>query len=1211
MTFLSNLHQLFNGVDFEELIQEIDSLKEYLSSTKKKLSEHSKLLVIKDKEIVSLKHSKESLTKDVTSEINKNSLLERKISSLEQSLTELTKEKEKLKNKCDNITKTNESLNVKNLTLVDKTKALEESLIQLKNNYTSLQSELLERETTISTIRTNFNNLQSELDSKKEELKDINKIIEDGNSEKKVLEEKLVLLQEENQILTEKTNSLQINVDELESENNRIKRTSIESKEKIELLTTENSTLNKTQSTLNEEINNLKEEGNSLQQKIQELQAEKNAIEPYMYLVEDKKKQEAIESAIKEARLNLLEAIKNANNKLNSIQHEEVKENLTVSIETSKNQAISNDCSLEDLNSLIENLLSAIQKAEIHEKKLLEEEAEQKRKETETKIVETTKIFTTTSDDDDVFVDDTLPYIYDYKLIPAEKLSIREVYDVKENKIIYAKDFFKQNESELIAWRRNLQEEYLMGHARFICPECKQPVKISGHKLYRGRVCYFAHFKDSDDCPYKTGTNRTKEEIEIIKYSLVQESERHQQLKEKIAMALKGEKSQAIGVKNVECEKRINSEIPYLKWRRPDIYAEYNGRKYVFELQLSTTFVSVVVDRDIFYRLNNYNIIWVFNFEDNQEYVNLHNLMCKDIYYANKRNVFIFDSDTEEKSKEKGELVLKCRWLDENGIWSPDKYVTLEMFQHDEENNKPFIFDADKAYFEKHPEYVEQRQKLEFSREELLKALMERQKYEEEFKRRKYVKSIKRFRRGEKYGYKRDGKIIIPVKYTEAEKFEGYGFARVEIDKKIGLVRKDGKEIVPVEYKRIDVINDCHGIILARHNRIDLWLGDKQITLCNKFDDECQNIIKEGERGMTQYFLQNNTCESIYSQSLSNNHHICYNTLSDDSKSILFTVAEKKDYCIIIVEQTTFWLSKNHLLSFNGVYSDIIYSEIERLFITKDYISNLWGIIDLQGNIVTDFKYEGLNNLDINCYAFCKDGFWGICDRTGNVLHKAEYTYIRKSEFGELMASFNESYTKKWNCSSKPNDKIKLCLLDDNGAIVYTEQNVGKYKIRHSGGLYSILDTKDKVIINYCLSYVRFVNDIYAIVKNTEGIIGIFAEEKCSYFKDCKNIKYLVDSFFKFENEDRICALGNYEGPIGFFAYCDMKAIDKCHFVASPKILNGIKPSGHYVILDEKSKVVSAFFDSIGDFKDGYADAVYQGREYIIDVTGVMHEKKV
>lgn len=139
-----------------------------------------------------------------------------------------------------------------------------------------------------------------------------------------------------------------------------------------------------------------------------------------------------------------------------------------------------------------------------------------------------------------------------------------------------------------------------MGNARFICPECKQPVKINGHKLQRGRVCYFAHFKDSDDCPYKTGTNRTKEEIERLKYSLVQESERHKRLKAVIASALEGEKSKSMGVGKVECEKRINSEIPYLKWRRPDIYAEYNGRKYVFELQLSTTFVSVIVDRDIF-----------------------------------------------------------------------------------------------------------------------------------------------------------------------------------------------------------------------------------------------------------------------------------------------------------------------------------------------------------------------------------------------------------------------------------------------------------------------------------------------------------------------------------------------------------------------------------------------------------------------------------
>ena len=313
-------------------------------------------------------------------------------------------------------------------------------------------------------------------------------------------------------------------------------------------------------------------------------------------------------------------------------------------------------------------------------------------------------------------------------------------------------------------------------------------------------MCFFSHFKDSDDCPYKTGTNRTKEEIERLKYSLIQESERHKRLKAAIASSLQGEKSKEMGVENVECEKRISSDIPYLKWRKPDIYAEYNGRKYVFELQLSTTFVSVIVDRDIFYRLNDYNIIWIFNFEDNKEYVNL----CKDIYYANKRNVFIFDTDAEEKSKEKGELVLKCRWLDENGVWSPDQYITLDMFQYDEEYNKPFIFDADKTYLEKHPEYVKRRKELEISREDILKALMERQKHEEEHEKRieeersnlqqellDTNKNVKRFKSKTKYGFKFEDKEILPAKYTSAEDIGENGYAQVGFNKKIGLVRKD------------------------------------------------------------------------------------------------------------------------------------------------------------------------------------------------------------------------------------------------------------------------------------------------------------------------------------------------------------------------------------------------------------------------------------
>ena len=870
-----------------------------------------------------------------------------------------------------------------------------------------------------------------------------------------------------------------------------------------------------------------------------------------------------------------------------------------------------------------------------------------------------------TVDEDDITEDDSLPYVYDYGLIPAEKLSIPEVYDVKEEKIINSRDFFSQNENELILWRRNLQEEYLMGHARFICPECKQPVKISGHKLLRGRVCYFAHFKDSDDCPYKTGTNRTKEEIERLKYALVQESERHKRLKSVIATALQGEKSREMGVDNVECEKRINSDIPYLKWRRPDVYAEYNGRKYVFELQLSTTFVSVIVDRDIFYRLNDYNIIWIFNFEDNEEYVNLYNLMCKDIYYANKRNVFIFDADAEEKSKEKGELVLKCRWLDENGVWSPDKYVTLEMFQYDEEYHKPFIFDADKAYLEKYPEYVERRKQLENSREYLLKALMERQKHEEELEKRRDEertnlqlellnndKSVERFRSGTKYGYQFDGTTILPAKYTSADAIGENGYAQVGFNRKIGLVRKDGKEIVPVEYRKIDVINNRHGIVMAQYKPIDLWLGDEHFTLRSEFDEKEQTIIKEDETGKTNYILQTNTYNYSYSQSYYGDHPICHKNFSGHSKSTLFTLVEEENYCIIWVNGGTYLLSRNRLSSVNGSYSDIISIGIDQLFIAKDNVTDLWGVIDLEGNIVTEFRYakliptdseyliakyknesstygvidyqgrefiepqyEALIYLNSERFAFRKEHLWGICDRMGNVLHEAEYTYVRGVESGGLRASTLDSYLAKWkvedNTSSYYDDNAKLCLLNDKGEIAYTERNMGQYHIRHSGDLYSILTIDNKELVNYSLSSVKIVTESTAIIKNVDGNSGFFVEDKCVFFDGCSNIEQLAEGIFKFEDIHGNIALGNISGPTCDYNYNDIKAADSCHFIASLKHRWGYGPSGEYVIIDLTGKTISSVFSSIDDFIDGYASAIYQGRKGVIDVEGNMQEKTV
>ena len=1212
----------------EEKITSLESQNGTLLETQKSLSKDNTSLKAKitrrDNKISSLQEEKDQLTETITKLQEESSILAQKTEDFNKALKE--SETINARNVAE-IGRLNTEIDLKKDELEkekDETKSAKQKLDEINILYTELQKNALEEKEILLNRISEFDKQCKKLEEDNATLREINSNQFDKislyESEKKDLDERINNLEKENsdiatklketenevsKLLT-KTEALQDNersylckVEELESQ---LK----EAQDKIiELSPKENASITPDKTNDKEDVS----EGNNTDNSVDATESSEENQE-YSNVTPDESEDEddASEGSNTNNPINVADSGEE-NQEVSHVTPDESEDEddasegsntdnpINVADSCEENQEVSNvtpdESEDEDdspKGSNTDNLIDATGSSEEKLKSTSENLEEQE-------------------DEDDVLKDESLPLVYDYGLIPAGKLSIPEVYDIKEEKIINSRDFFSQNENELILWRRNLQEEYLMGHARFICPECKQPVKISGHKLLRGRVCYFAHFKDSDDCPYKTGTNRTKEEIERLKYSLVQESERHKRLKSVIASALQGEKSRAMGVENVECEKRINSDIPYLKWRRPDVYAEYNGRKYVFELQLSTTFVSVIVDRDIFYRLNDYNIIWIFNFEDNEEYVNLYNLMCKDIYYANKRNVFIFDADAEEKSKEEGELVLKCRWLDENGVWSPDKYVTLEMFQYDEEHHKPFIFDADKAYLEKYPEIVERRKQLENSREYLLKALMERQKHEEELEREREEervnlqlellntdKCVERFRSGTKYGYQFEGTTILPAKYTSAEAIGENGYAEVGFNRKIGLVRKDGKEIVPVEYRNIDVINSRHGIIMAHYKRIDLWLGDEHFTLTSEFDDKEQTIIKESENGKTNYILQTSTYRYSYTQSYYGDHPIRHKHFDGYSKSTLYSLFEDKDYCIIWIGGKTFLLSKNRLSAVNGNYSEIKSIGVNQIFIAKDLNTNLWGVIDIQGNIVSEFKYarlipteteflivkytsesglygvidyqgreyiepqyEALLYLNSERFAFRKEHLWGICDRLGNVLHEAEYTYIRGFESGSIKVSTLESYSRKWkveeNIPSYSDNAMNLCLLNDKGDIAYTEQNNGHYLVRHSGDLYSILSLSEKVLVDYNLLYVNFVTETNAIIKNTEGVFGFFIDEKCKFFEGCTYIEHLGKETFKFTNYGSF-SFGGYDGPTSDW-YLDIKIIDNNHFVALKQLETG------------------------------------------------------
>ena len=878
-------------------------------------------------------------------------------------------------------------------------------------------------------------------------------------------------------------------------------------------------------------------------------------------------------------------------------------------------------------------------------------------------------IFTFLQDEDEFNGSNSYSSSNDRSFVPADSLSIPEVFDIIDGKIIDARDFFRQDESELILWRRTLQEDYLVGRSRLVCPECKQPVKISGRQLYRGRVCFFSHFKDSDDCPYKTGINKSKEEIERQKYSLVQESLRHKRLKAAISAALSAENSRQMGVTNVECEKRIDSNIPYLNWRRPDVYAEYNGRKLVFELQLSTTFISVIVDRDIFYRLNDYNIIWVFNFDDNQEYVNLHNLMCKDIYYANKRNIFIFDDEAELKSLELGQLVLKCRWLDEDGKWSKDQFVTLDQFLFDSETNKPYIVDADQMYLEKHPHLIEHRKKLEHSREDLLNALMERKRQEEEQVRKKSEElsllqneiwrngeTVERFQKGTKYGYKYGDVVIVPPKYSSADVMHG-NYAKVGFNRMTGAVRRDGKEIFPPEYKTISFIDDKHGILMAAGKRIELYLAGKKILLVESYDDKVSEIIEKYGGGLSggslwssdhtnlkvEYYLKTKRY-SLKDTYNSYGEPISRKVLDGYDTQFLFSKHNLNEACRVQLKDRQYLLSNHGKVIIEGRFSDIklAYDEVyviqdmdtglwgvvkspdeilveckfaeivptdsEDLIVKYDKESELFGMIDCHGNEFITPKFKKLRRLNSERFAFSDGDLWGVCDRYGSVLHNPEYTIIKGTTSGSIMASTLNIYKgRQIQQSYGPSYSIwreYLCMLNDKGDISYDENVHGKYIVRHSGDLYSICSSNGQSLVDYTLISVSFLDDSVAIVKDLNGRCGIFINENTHVSNDCVHIERLFDDVFMFMDASGKCAIGNHHGPISKYQYDKITGIDAEHFIASMRYDYYYGDTFRYCIINQSGEILSDKFERIGEFENGVAKAVLGGVEDLIDISG-------
>lgn len=412
---------------------------------------------------------------------------------------------------------------------------------------------------------------------------------------------------------------------------------------------------------------------------------------------------------------------------------------------------------------------------------------------------------------------------------------IKEIFDLETGETIYAEEFFKKPIDELQKWRTTFQQCILQNNRRFVCPKCLEMIRISGKGDERGVPAIFTHKNDSVSCK-KTTTGQSVEDINRKKYGLFGQSQRHKDLKQELYDRLRDRNSLSLGISNVEMEKRVYSTLPFFSWRQPDVQIEYQGHKIVFEIQLSTTFLSVITERDTFYRLNDFFIIWIFNFDDNRKYVDLNNLAMKDIYFANKRNAFIFDDEASKWSRESGQLVLKCNWVEPDSTWhyaNTEKRfggepVTLNMLKFDHNTHKLYYYDAETPYYEQNPDIAERLIVEQKTKEEYIKEL-EQKAQEKEIRKQEAIEQMMRdggsvipFEEKKRYGFKYGTTHIIEPHFTSCESRTDGTFI-VGFNRKEGIVSQYGEMIRECEYIKIHRLT---GSAYIAEDRDSFWLGN-------------------------------------------------------------------------------------------------------------------------------------------------------------------------------------------------------------------------------------------------------------------------------------------------------------------------------------------------------------------------------------------------
>jgi hypothetical protein len=277
------------------------------------------------------------------------------------------------------------------------------------------------------------------------------------------------------------------------------------------------------------------------------------------------------------------------------------------------------------------------------------------------------------------------------------KPTVPEVLDMKTWRTYSVHEIFARAAKTHHQQRMSDETARLHGKsARYHCPLCHAALSIRAHL---DRTFYFRHPNDPEaECPYRYDHNLSPEQINAIKYDGARESRQHKKIKHMLETSLTRASQVTPGTVFVEKTVRNWSE-DWKSWRRPDVQAEVEGRLFAFEIQLSTTFLTVIAGRRDFYQRQGGLLFWIFDEE----------FLCseamrfteRDVFYNNNCNLFYLTDKTVAWSAEHNDFRLMCRWEEPEiqgeaigGRWN-EKEVSLSDLTIDYVQQRVCYFDYD------------------------------------------------------------------------------------------------------------------------------------------------------------------------------------------------------------------------------------------------------------------------------------------------------------------------------------------------------------------------------------------------------------------------------------------------------------------------------------------------------------------------------------